>query len=57
MKEFLRTYHLINISEDEGMMKLIKYLNDIGVDKELSKMGAQNGDTVILEDFEFEYFA
>ncbi len=53
----LRTYHLINISEDEGMMKLIKYLNDIGVDKELSKMGAQNGDTVILEDFEFEYFA
>lgn len=53
----IRTYHLINISEDEGMMKLIKYLNDIGVDKELSKMGAQNGDTVILEDFEFEYFA
>lgn len=53
----LRTYHLINISEDEGMMKLIKYLNDIGIEKELAKMGAKNGDTVILDDFEFEYFA
>lgn len=53
----LRTYHLINISEDEGMMKLIKYLNDIGIEKELAKMGVKNGDTVILDDFEFEYFA
>ena len=28
----LRTYSLINISTDEGMMKLITYLNKIGVD-------------------------
>lgn len=52
----LRTYHLINISEDEGMMKLIRYLNNIGVDKELHNIGAKTGDTVKIDDFEFEYF-
>ena len=53
----LRTYHLINLSEEEGVLRLIKYLNDIGVEEALEKMGAKNGDTVILDDFEFEYFA
>ena len=52
----IRTYELINISEDEGMMKLIQYLERIGVDEELHRIGAKNGDTVILKDFEFEYF-
>ena len=52
----LRTYHLINITEEEGMLKLIQYLEKIGVDNKLHKMGAKNGDTIKLEDFEFEYF-
>ena len=52
----LRTYSLINLSTDEGMMRLITYLNKIGVDQELKKMGAQDGDIVKLSDFEFEYF-
>ena len=51
-----RTYNLINISTDEGMMRLITYLNKIGVDKKLHEIGAQDGDTVRLCDFEFEYF-
>lgn len=51
-----RTFDLINISTDEGMMRLIQYLNKIGVDQELHKMGAKDGDTVILKDFSFEYF-
>ena len=40
----------------EGMDKLIKYLNKIGVDEALHKAGAKDGDTVKLCDFEFEYF-
>lgn len=52
----LRTYDLINISTDEGMMKLITYLNKIGVDKKLHELGAQDGDTVILKDFYFDYY-
>ena len=51
----IRTYKIINISTDEGMMKLISYLVRIGIDDKLKEMGAEDGDTVILEDFEFEY--
>ncbi len=52
----IRTFELINISEDEGMLKLIQYLNKIGIDDELHRIGAKSGDTVKLKDFEFEYF-
>ncbi len=51
-----RTYALINLSTDEGIMRLIGILRDLGVDEQLEKMGAQDGDTVKLCDFEFEYF-
>ena len=51
-----RTFNLINISTDEGMMKLISYLRKIGVDDKLHEMGAKDGDIVTLCDFEFEYF-
>lgn len=50
-----RTYSLINISTDEGLMKLISYLDKIEVEKALKEKGAVDGDTVILCDFEFEY--
>ena len=46
---------MCNISTDEGMMKLITHLRNVGVDNELAKRGAKDGDTVILMDFEFEY--
>ena len=51
-----RTYSLINLSTDEGIMKLISILRNLGVEDELKRMGAKDGDTVILCDFEFEYF-
>ena len=51
-----RTYDIINISTDEGMMRLITYLNKIGVDRELHKMGAKDGDTVKLKDFSFDFY-
>ena len=50
-----RTYSLINISTDEGLMKLISYLQKIEVEKALKEKGAVDGDTVILCDYEFEY--
>ncbi|MCQ2792831.1 MAG: GTPase ObgE [Bacilli bacterium] len=50
-----RTYGLINISTDEGMMRLINYLRKIGVEEALREKGAQSGDSVFLCDFEFEY--
>ncbi|MDD3207660.1 MAG: GTPase ObgE [Bacilli bacterium] len=50
-----RTYHLINLSTDEGILKLMTYLRKIGVEERLQKIGAKDGDTVILCDFEFEY--
>lgn len=52
----IRTYRLINISTDEGMMRLITYLNKIGIDEALEKAGAVDGDIVKIDDFEFEYF-
>ena len=51
-----RTYSLINISTDEGLMKLLSILRNIGVDDKLHQMGAKDGDTVFLCDFEFEFF-
>ena len=36
-------------------MVLMTRLRKLRVDDELEKMGAIDGDTVILEDFEFEY--
>lgn len=51
-----RTFDIINISTDEGMMRLITYLNKIGVDKELHRLGAKDGDTVKLKDFSFDYY-
>ena len=50
-----RTYSLINISTDEGLMRLINYLRKIDVEKALKEKGAENGDSVFLCDFEFEY--
>jgi Obg family GTPase CgtA-like protein len=37
-------------------MKLLSNLRNIGVDAKLHEMGARDGDTVILCDFEFDYF-
>lgn len=50
-----RTFHLINLSTDEGILKLMTYLRKIGIEERLMKVGAKDGDTVVLCDFEFEY--
>lgn len=50
-----RTYSLINISTDEGLLRLINYLKKINVEEALKEKGAESGDSVFLCDFEFEY--
>lgn len=52
----VQTYRRINITTDQGMMKLLAYLNKIGVDDALHNMGVKDGSTVILDDFEFDYY-
>lgn len=51
-----RIYKKINLSTDEGIMKLASILNKMGVEDALKKNGAKDGDTVRIVDFEFEYY-
>ncbi len=51
-----RIYKKINISTDEGVMRLATILNKMGVEEALRKQGIKEGDTVRLCDFEFEYY-
>ena len=52
----VRTYHLINVKTDEGIDRLLSYLDRIGVDERLKKAGAKTGDTVLLDDYAFDYY-
>lgn len=51
-----RVYKKINLTTDEGIMKLATILNKMGVEEALKKNGVKDGDTVRLFDFEFEYY-
>ncbi len=53
--KIIKFYRMTNISTDEGMMILMKRLRILKVDDILEEMGATDGDTVILDDFSFEY--
>ena len=46
---------MTNISTDEGMMKLLTKLRSLKIDDILEEKGAEDGDTVILDDFSFEF--
>lgn len=54
-EKVLKAYAIINLSTDEGVARLIAYLDKIGVEKELKKKGAKEGDTVQIADFQFDY--
>jgi GTP-binding protein len=55
-KELIDFYRSLNLSEDQGLLKLLDRLNKAKVDEVLEKAGAKNGDTIILDDYEFEYY-
>ena len=52
----IKYYKMTNITTDEGLMKLLAHLRKIGIDDELERMGAEDGDEVILDDFTFDYY-
>lgn len=54
-KEVLEQYALMNLSDDQGVARLISYLGRLGVERELERKGAKDGDTVRLGEFEFTY--
>ncbi|MCR5184953.1 MAG: GTPase ObgE [Bacilli bacterium] len=53
--KIIKFYRMTNISTDEGMMILMNRIRKLKIDDELEKLGATDGDTVILDDFSFEY--
>ena len=54
-EEVTKKYQTINLSTDQGISQLIRYLDIIGVEAALREKGAKNGDTVRICDFEFDY--
>lgn len=48
-------YRMTNITTDEGLHYLLSLLRKMGVDDELKARGVQEGDSVIVVDYEFEY--
>lgn len=46
----------INIEDNESMYYLQKCLKNMGIEEELKKMGVCEGDTVILDDWELEWY-
>ncbi len=54
--KIIKFYRMTNISTDDGMMKLLTRLRKLRIDDKLEELGAQDGDTVVLDDFVFEYY-
>ena len=52
----IRTKKLINLKTEEGIDRLIMYLDKIGLNDRLKDMKVKNGSTIKIDDFEFEYF-
>ena len=53
--KIIKFYRMTNISTDEGMMKLMNRIRYLKIEDKLEEMGAQDGDTIILDDYQFEY--
>ena len=49
-------YHRSNLSTDQGILKFLRILRYNGVEEKLVKAGIQEGDTVKIVEYEFEYF-
>ena len=46
----------INIEDNESMYYLQKTLKNMGIEQKLKEMGVCEGDTVILADWELEWY-
>lgn len=50
-----RLFHMTDFTQDEAVQRFARLLREMGVDDELRKRGAQDGDTVRLMNAEFEF--
>ncbi len=53
--EIEKLVKMTNFTSDEAMTRFTYKLRKLGIDEQLKKLGAQNGDLVRILDFEFEY--
>ncbi len=49
-------YQRSNLSTDAGVLKFMRILRDNGVEEKVKEAGIQDGDTVKVVEYEFEYF-
>ena len=54
-EEIERLFKMTKFSSDEGALRFAKKLRKLGIDDELEKLGAKEGDIVRILDFDFEY--
>ena len=54
-KELEKLFRMANFQTSEGLERFTRRLRKMGVDNKLEELGAEDGDTVILDDFSFEY--
>ena len=54
-EEIERLFKMTKFDSTEGALRFAKKLRSLGIDDELDKMGAREGDIVRILDFDFEY--
>lgn len=54
-EELEKLFKMTKFNSEEGMLRFAKKLRMMGIDDELEKMGAREGDIVKILDFNFEY--
>ncbi len=54
-EEIEKLFKMTKFSSEEGVLRFAKKLRKLGIDDELEKMGAKEGDIVKILDFDFEY--
>ena len=50
-----KIFKMINFNTEEAISRFAKKLRNMGVDEELEKLGVEEGDTIKILDYEFEY--
>ncbi|MCR8968711.1 GTPase ObgE [Facklamia sp. 7083-14-GEN3] len=54
-EKIVKLYQMTNTAHDESLQRFARQLRSMGVDQALREAGAKDGDTVYLEDYQFEF--
>ena len=55
-KQLLKIFNSTNFNDSGSLRYLYRYIENSGALEQLKEMGLENGDTIRIEDFEFEYY-